>query len=262
MWNKSILSAIVLMGVSGDALAQNCGPFPWFCPGPPEPPFQRPYPVEPPLQRPYPVEPVQPRAPASRYEPAIDYRYRTMYGPVSGEPFPVPAAPLSEIDPVYLRTVVSYPSNEPPGTIVVDPQNRFLYSVQGGGRAIRYGIGVGRQGFSWSGVATIRTKQEWPDWYPPKEMIQRQPELMRQLTTLQSGYGMAGGPRNPLGARALYLWQGNKDTLYRIHGTIEPTTIGRNVSSGCIRMLNQDAIDLYERTPVGTKVVVLSARLR
>jgi lipoprotein-anchoring transpeptidase ErfK/SrfK len=265
MWSKSILPAVFLVAFSSGALAQGCGPFPWFCPGPPPGmppgPFQRPYPAEP-VEPVEPVQPIQPRAPAPGYEPAIDYRYRTMYGPVSGEPFPVPAAPLSEIDPVYLRRTVSYPSSEPPGTIIVDPQNRFLYSVQGGGRAIRYGIGVGRQGFSWSGVATIRTKQEWPDWYPPREMIQRQPELMRQLTTLQSGYGMAGGPRNPLGARALYLWQGNKDTLYRIHGTIEPATIGRSVSSGCIRMLNQDAIDLYERTPTGTKVVVLSARLR
>jgi lipoprotein-anchoring transpeptidase ErfK/SrfK len=163
------------------------------------------------------------------------------------------------LDPRYMRQAVSYPSNDAPGTIVVDVQNHFLYSVQGGGRAIRYGIGVGRQGFSWSGVATIRSKQEWPDWYPPKEMLERKPELRSQVSVLQSGLGVPGGPENPLGARALYLWQGNKDTLYRIHGTNEPETIGRSVSSGCIRMLNQDVIDLYQRTPVGTKVVVLAA---
>jgi lipoprotein-anchoring transpeptidase ErfK/SrfK len=184
-----------------------------------------------------------------------------MYGPVAGEPFPVAAVPLSEVNPNYLRRAVSYPSNEPPGTIIIDPQNRYLYLVQGGGRAIRYGVGVGRQGFGWSGVANIRDKQAWPDWYPPKEMIQRQPELRRQLSQLRSGIGVAGGPGNPLGARAMYLWQGNKDTLYRIHGTNEPQTIGQSVSSGCIRMLNQDVIDLYQRTPVGAKVVVLQSRV-
>jgi lipoprotein-anchoring transpeptidase ErfK/SrfK len=191
-----------------------------------------------------------------------DQRQLTMYAVVSGERFPIAAIQLSDIDPVYLRRVVPYPSNEPAGTIVIDPQNHFLYSVQEGGRAMRYGIGVGRQGFGWTGTANIRNKQEWPDWYPPKEMIQRQPELGRQLSQLQSGLGVAGGPRNPLGARAMYLWQGDKDTLYRIHGTIEPWTIGRSVSSGCIRMLNQDVIDLYQRTPIGTKVIVLGSSQR
>jgi len=124
-----------------------------------------------------------------------------------------------------------------PGTIVIDPQRHF-----------------------WSGIATIPDKQEWPDWYPPKEMLQRQPELMKVMSELQSGIGMHGGPRNPLGARAMYLWQGNKDTLFRIHGTVEPWTIGKSVSSGCIRMINQDVIDLYQRTPVGNKVVVLASR--
>jgi len=168
---------------------------------------------------------------------------------------------MSEVNPNYLRATVSFPSNEAAGTIIIDPQSHYLYLVQGGGRAIRYGIGVGRQGFGWSGTATIRDKQEWPDWYPPKEMVQRQPELRRQLSTLRSGLGVAGGPGNPLGARAMYLWQGNKDTLYRIHGTNEPSTIGQSVSSGCIRMLNQDVIDLYQRTPLGAKVVVLRSRL-
>ncbi len=183
------------------------------------------------------------------------------YGEILGDPFPVPAVNLSQIDPAYLRAVISYPGIETPGTIVVDPPRHYLYSIQEGGRALRYGVGVGRQGFGWSSTATIHDKQEWPDWYPPKEMIARQPDLRRALTELQSGLGMHGGPGNPLGARAMYLWQGKKDTLYRIHGTIEPWTIGKSVSSGCIRMINQDAIDLYGRTPVGTKVIVLPSRL-
>ena len=158
-----------------------------------------------------------------------------------------------------MRQAISYPSAETPGTLIVDPQNHFLYFIEGGSRAIRYGIGVGKQGFGWSGVAAVHNKQEWPDWYPPKEMIQRKPELANQISTLQSGLGVPGGPDNPLGARAMYLWQGNKDTLYRIHGTNEPDTIGRSVSSGCIRMLNQDVIDLYARTQVGAKVIVLAA---
>ena len=193
-------------------------------------------------------------------DPTLGRQYAALYGPVSGEPFPIPSVRLSDINPAYLRTAVFYPTHEQPGTIIIDPQNHFLYLVQGGGRALRYGVGVGRQGFGWSGVATIHDKQEWPDWYPPKEMIERQPELRRQVSELQSGLGVPGGPRNPLGSRAMYLWQGNKDTLYRIHGTVEPWTIGRSVSSGCIRMINQDVIDLYERTPVGARVVVLPSR--
>jgi lipoprotein-anchoring transpeptidase ErfK/SrfK len=185
--------------------------------------------------------------------------YAAIYGAVLTEPYPVPAIDLTRIDPAFLRTEIAYPTPEPPGTIVIDPQAHYLYFVEGGGRAIRYGVGVGRQGFSWSGDATIRSKQHWPDWYPPKEMFERQPELLAKMTQLQSGTGMAGGPGNPLGARAMYLWQGNKDTLYRIHGTVEPWTIGTSVSSGCIRMINQDAMDLYERTAVGAKVVVLPA---
>ena len=172
----------------------------------------------------------------------------------------MPALRPSDVDPLYLRKSVYYPTDETPGTIVVDPQRHFLYFIEGGGRAIRYGVGVGRTGFGWSGTATVHNKQEWPDWYPPKEMIARQPEIRAKMSELQSGIGMHGGPGNPLGARALYLWQGNKDTLYRIHGTVEPWTIGTNVSSGCIRMINQDVIDLYERAPIGAKVVVLSSR--
>jgi lipoprotein-anchoring transpeptidase ErfK/SrfK len=142
------------------------------------------------------------------------------------------------------RQVVAYPTSETPGTIVIDTPHTYLYLVLGGGKAMRYGIGVGREGFTWSGVQTISRKQEWPDWTPPPEMLHRQPYLPRF---------MAGGPGNPLGARAMYL--GN--TIYRIHGTNAPDTIGHQVSSGCIRMVNDDVIDLYGRVNVGTKVVVL-----
>ena len=184
--------------------------------------------------------------------------YQSLYAPVD-DLYPVPGVDLSRINPAYLRRVVPYDTAEAPGTIIVDPQARYLYLVQGDGTALRYGVGVGRSGFSWSGSATVKDKQEWPDWYPPKEMFDRQPELMEQMGELPGGPGMPGGPGNPLGARALYLWQGNKDTLYRIHGTFEPWTIGTSVSSGCIRMINQDVMDLYNRIPVGTKVVVLGS---
>ncbi|MCC0003321.1 MAG: L,D-transpeptidase [Methylobacteriaceae bacterium] len=185
-----------------------------------------------------------------------------MYGPVAGEPFPIRAVNLSRIKPVFLRARIPYRTNQPPGTIVIDPRHHYLYFVNGDGTAMRYGVGVGRQGFAWKGVATINSKQEWPDWYPPKEMLERQPDLMRAMSKLRSGIGMHGGPRNPLGARAMYLWQNGKDTLYRIHGTTEPWTIGTNASSGCIRMINQDAIDLYRRVTVGAKVVVLGSGAR
>ena len=167
-----------------------------------------------------------------------------------------PARPTGP-DPAFRRTEVPYETREKRGTIVVHPSEHFLYYVNGDGTAMRYGVGVGSEGMGWSGVATVKSKQEWPDWYPTAETLQRKPDIIPHLIPLQSGTGMAGGPENPLGARALYLWQGNKDTLYRIHGTNEPWTIGRNVSSGCIRMVNEDAVDLYNRTAVGTRVVVL-----
>ena len=150
----------------------------------------------------------------------------------------------TEMSPRFRRQVVDYPTREAPGTIVIDTPNTFLYYVLGNGKAIRYGIGVGREGFTWAGVKPIERKAEWPDWYPPAEMIERQPYLPRM---------MSGGPGNPLGARAMYLG----GTVYRIHGTNQPATIGKHVSSGCIRMLNEDVTDLYERAKVGTKVVVL-----
>lgn len=169
--------------------------------------------------------------------------------PPSGQPAhvaayaPPPAEVRRAIDPMYARSEVEYRGAEAPGTIVVDTPNKFLYLVHGRGRATRYGIGVGRPGFEWSGVKTISRKAEWPDWTPPAEMLARRPDLPRH---------MEGGPANPLGARALYLGS----SLYRIHGTNEPHTIGQNVSSGCIRMMNDDVADLYNRVPVGTRVVV------
>ncbi|PPD44597.1 MAG: L,D-transpeptidase [Methylocystis sp.] len=156
---------------------------------------------------------------------------------------PQPLETQRAIDPMYMRAEVDYDGSERPGTIVVDTPNKFLYYVNGRGRATRYGIGVGRPGFEWSGVKTISRKAEWPDWTPPAEMLARRPDLPRH---------MEGGPANPLGARAMYLGS----SLYRIHGTNEPHTIGQNVSSGCIRMMNDDVVDLYNRTPVGTRVIV------
>lgn len=148
------------------------------------------------------------------------------------------------LDPKYEKQIVDYDGKERPGTIVIDTPNKFLYLVQGEGRALRYGIGVGRPGFTWSGVKTISAKREWPDWTPPPEMLARRPDLPRH---------MEGGPQNPLGARAMYLGS----SLYRIHGSNEPWTIGTNVSSGCIRMRNEDVIDLYGRVNVGARVIVL-----
>ena len=149
-----------------------------------------------------------------------------------------------ELDPEWQKQVVLYRTTEPPGTIIISTAERHLYLIQPGGRALRYGIGVGRDGFQWQGLLSITKKAEWPDWTPPPEMIHRQPYLPRQ---------MAGGPGNPLGARAMYLG----GTVYRIHGTNAPETIGTHVSSGCIRLTNEDVSDLYSRVKVGTKVVVL-----
>jgi len=155
-----------------------------------------------------------------------------------------PAEAAREIDPRYLKQRVAYAGAEKPGTIVIDTGARFLYLVEEGGSALRYGVGVGRPGFGWSGIKEVSMKRAWPDWRPPDEMLKRRPDLPSF---------MAGGPENPLGARALYLGS----SLYRIHGSNEPWTIGTEVSSGCIRMRNEDVIDLYERVRVGTKVVVI-----
>jgi lipoprotein-anchoring transpeptidase ErfK/SrfK len=162
---------------------------------------------------------------------------------IDDQPGFVPDPDTERLPALYQRQVVFYRTTETPGTIIVNTSERFLYVVQGNSRALRYGIGVGRDGFQWSGLLKITRKAEWPDWNPPPEMIARQPYLPRF---------MAGGPGNPLGARALYL--GN--TVYRIHGTNQPQTIGQSISSGCFRLVNGDVIDLYDRIPVGTKVIV------
>jgi lipoprotein-anchoring transpeptidase ErfK/SrfK len=154
------------------------------------------------------------------------------------------AEPREVADGQFRRQEVAYDGRERPGTIIIDTPNKFLFLIEPNGRALRYGIGVGRPGFEWSGVKTISRKAEWPGWTPPQQMLLRRPDLPDH---------MDGGPANPLGARALYLGS----SMYRIHGTNEPSTIGRNVSSGCIRMMNQDVIDLYNRVPVGTKVIVI-----
>jgi lipoprotein-anchoring transpeptidase ErfK/SrfK len=191
---------------------------------------------------------------------SVEPKYSAIYGEMRDGEHVVPAVKLSQISPQFLRKNVAYSTKEPPGAVVVDPAKHFLYFVEGNGRATRYGVGVGREGFVWAGEASIKNKQEWPDWYPPKEMIERRSDLKAKMVKLQSGEGMHGGPSNPLGARAMYLWQGDKDTLFRIHGTNEPWTIGHSESSGCIRMINQDAIDLYNKTQPGARVVVLGSR--
>lgn len=174
------------------------------------------------------------------------------YASLRSETFPVDEIDVSHIDPQFLRQTVAYRSPYPAGTIVVDPHKRFLYLVQKDGQATRYGVGVGREGLAFSGTGIVQDKREWPHWTPTSAMIARQPERYAKWAK-----GMEGGAGNPLGARALYLFKDGKDTRYRIHGTTEPDSIGKAVSSGCIRMMNQDVIDLYSRIPLGTKVVVL-----
>lgn len=178
------------------------------------------------------------------------------YGALNEEKFPIQAVNLSRLDEQYLRQFVDYETREHPGTIVIDTDDRFLYLVQDEGKAIRYGIGVGVAGLEFTGDAVVGFKRQWPRWTPTADMIRRNPELYERWRG-----GMEPGPTNPLGARALYLVKNGKDTLYRIHGTTEPHTIGKAVSSGCIRMLNHDVIDLFRRVPAGAKVVVLSGRV-
>jgi len=176
-----------------------------------------------------------------------------VYGPLPNERFPVPAVNVSKINPKYLRRTVSYPSKEAVGTIIIDPRNYYVYRIEGDGKATRYGANVGRAGFLWSGDAYIGRKAEWPIWTPPREMILRQPEAAPYAN------GMAPGLDNPLGARTLYLYQNGAYTLYTIYSTIMPETIGKGVSSGCVGLLTQDMVDLYSKTPVDTKVIVLPA---
>jgi lipoprotein-anchoring transpeptidase ErfK/SrfK len=185
-------------------------------------------------QRGQPLQPVEPNAAPYyvRGEPPASAAYE-------------PAAPAQRaMDPRFRKQVVAYRGNEKPGTVIINTPERMLYLVQEDGKALRYGIGVGRPGFTWSGVKSVSQKREWPDWIPPEEMLKRRPDLPRY---------MPGGPDNPLGARAMYLGS----SLYRIHGSNEPWTIGHAVSSGCIRMRNEDVIDLYSRVKIGTRVVVI-----
>jgi len=173
--------------------------------------------------------------------------------PESPIDYPIPPVNMRKIPQEFRRQVVPFDDTEWPGTIIVDPRARHLYLVLGGGEAMRFGVGVGRSGFEWSGEAEIGLKRRWPRWVPPLEMVARDEKAAKWAN------GMPGGPENPLGARALYLYHNGQDTLYRIHGTNEPSSIGKNMSSGCIRMLNEDVAELYRRVPIGSRVIVLSA---
>ncbi|HEV7435829.1 MAG TPA: L,D-transpeptidase [Pseudorhizobium sp.] len=177
------------------------------------------------------------------------------YGAVTDAGYALPAIPISQLDKRFHRQIVDYATNENPGTIVVNTRERFLYYVLPGKKAVRYGIGVGKQGFSWSGEAYVAWKQAWPTWHPPKEMAERKPDVARYVED-----GMGPGLHNPLGARAMYLFnEKGQDTLFRLHGTPEWSSIGTAASSGCIRLMNQDVIDLYKRVRPGrnAKVVVI-----
>jgi lipoprotein-anchoring transpeptidase ErfK/SrfK len=286
---RFLTAAAALIAAPGAARAQGYPPYPPQAPYPGQP-YPQPYPDRPyppgggvqsePLPPPGAGQPYPPPGAGQPYPPGYE-RERTMppgqvgpggmpgqpapYGqqepqPEEGEasewyagpaihdgPFLIRRVNLEKIDPEFRRQLVNFSHHEQPGSIVIDPRQHFLYLLREGNTAIRYGVGTGREGFAWRGAATVGRKAEWPDWHPPKEMILRQPELPEK---------MPGGPNNPLGARALYLFEGNRDTLFRIHGTREPWTIGKNVSSGCIRMLNEEVVDLYLRTPIGTRVVV------
>lgn len=178
---------------------------------------------------------------------------RLNYAAKPEEKFPLPAMHLDKVKPELRRQEVTYDTSHPAGTVVVDTPARRLYYVMGDGRAMRYGVGVGRQGLALKGDAYIGRKSEWPSWTPTANMMRRDPR------NLKFAGGMPGGPNNPLGARALYLYRSGNDTMFRLHGTNQPQSIGHAMSSGCIRMLNHDIIDLYSRVPVGSKVVVLQA---
>lgn len=177
-----------------------------------------------------------------------------MYYAVPKERFPIPAVDMAKLDRRFWREEIDYPTQEKVGTLIVDTPNKYLYHVLPGGRAMRYGIGVGREGFAWSGRAIVAYKRQWPRWTPPDSMVARQPEL--KPYSIANG-GMDPGLRNPLGARALYIHQNGKDTLYRLHGTPEARSIGKAVSSGCIRLLNQDVIHLHDHVRDGSTIVVI-----
>lgn len=198
----------------------------------------------------------RPRRPLTRTRAIPDYR--ATYAAYPGEKFPIPAVDHQAIDPRFLRQTVEYPWREPVGSIVIDPGSHHLYFVEAAGEATRYGVGVGKEGFGWSGAARVNMKRDWPDWVPPPEMIARDPAIRAQLQPTARGMGVPGGPKSPLGARAMYLFGEGRDLGYRIHGTLEPLTVGTNVSSGCIRMINQDIAHLYTRAALGTPVTVLA----
>lgn len=172
------------------------------------------------------------------------------YGGRTDAGYQLPTIPINKVPSKYHRQLVRYETDQKPGTIIIDTGEKFLYLVEPDGKAMRYGIGVGREGFEWQGTARIALKREWPTWTPPSEMIQRQPELAKYAR------GMEPGLKNPLGARALYLFNKGGDSGYRLHGTPEWNSIGKAMSSGCIRLMNQDIIDLYNRVEVGAKVIV------
>ncbi|MHA1157254.1 MAG: L,D-transpeptidase [Alphaproteobacteria bacterium] len=188
---------------------------------------------------------------AAAKKPDIAPSRLAMYGPLPDEKFPVPAVDLTEVDDRFLRTVIDDPTGEKPGTVVVSTGERMLYLVRDDGQAVRYGVGIGRAGFAWSGRARIAWKRPWPIWTPPAEMIAREPDLEPWRN------GMPPGLENPLGARALYIFDDGVDTLYRLHGTTEAWSIGQAVSSGCVRLLNQDVIDLYRRVPTPSPILVV-----
>ncbi|MEQ8655744.1 MAG: L,D-transpeptidase [Hyphomicrobiales bacterium] len=179
--------------------------------------------------------------------------YLSMYAALPQEQFPIPAVDLTQVPEQYLRRMVDFNTTENVGTVIVDTNNFYLYHVMENGKAMRYGVGLGRAGFEWSGRARIAWKRAWPRWTPPDEMVARQPEL--EPYSIANG-GMDPGLENPLGARALYIFQGNVDTLYRLHGTNEVWSIGKAVSSGCVRLLNQDVIHLYGRVANGSAILV------
>lgn len=180
--------------------------------------------------------------------------FSSLYGARPRERFPIPAVPARKLKRRFRRQRVRYRTKEKPGTVIVDTRNFYLYHVERGGKAMRYGVGLGRAGFAWSGRAKIAWKRKWPTWTPPEEMIRRQPKLAKWGV---AHGGMPPGLNNPLGARALYIFKDGKDTLYRLHGTPEVSSIGRAVSSGCVRLVNQDIIDLYTRVRPGSAIVVI-----
>jgi lipoprotein-anchoring transpeptidase ErfK/SrfK len=187
-------------------------------------------------------------------EPGAPQLYTVMYGRIPDERFPIPAVNLNRVPKKFWRRQVDFSGQYKVGTLVVDTRKFYLHLVQERGKAMRYGVGLGRAGFEWSGRGVIQWKQAWPKWTPPEEMIQREPEL--EKWSARNG-GMPPGLDNPLGARALYIFQDGDDTLYRIHGSPEYWTIGKAVSSGCVRLMNQDIIDLYSRVPSGSTLVVI-----